>query len=39
MAVLQRAHLVTCTRIGQWSHYRRNNEAIAALGAAIGVGL
>ena len=32
MATLQRAGLVTCTRVGQWSHYRRNEEAIAALG-------
>jgi len=31
MATLQRAGLVTCTRIGQWSHYRRNEDAIAAL--------
>jgi DNA-binding transcriptional ArsR family regulator len=31
MATLQRAGLVTCTKIGQWSHYRRNEEAIAAL--------
>ena len=34
MAVLQRAGLVTCTRIGQWSHYRRNDEAIASLRAS-----
>ena len=32
MATLQRAGLVTCTRVGQWSHYRRNEDAIAALG-------
>lgn len=32
MATLQRAGLVSCTRIGQWSHYRRNEDAIAALG-------
>ena len=31
MATLQRAGLVTCTRVGQWSHYRRNEETIAAL--------
>ncbi len=36
MATLQRAGLVTCTRIGQWSHYRRDEDAIAALGKAIG---
>jgi DNA-binding transcriptional ArsR family regulator len=32
MAVLQRADLVTCTRVGQFSHYRRNESAIARLG-------
>jgi ArsR family transcriptional regulator len=32
MATLQRAGLVSCTRVGQWSHYRRNEDAIAALG-------
>ncbi|MFB2584562.1 ArsR/SmtB family transcription factor [Herbiconiux liukaitaii] len=31
MATLQRAGLVTCTRIGQWSHYSRNDEALEAL--------
>ncbi|MDF2444465.1 MAG: hypothetical protein JWR01_2668 [Subtercola sp.] len=35
MATLQRAGLVTCTRIGQFSHYRRNEEAIAALAQSI----
>lgn len=35
MATLQRAGLVTCTRVGQWSHYRRNEEAIAALSESI----
>lgn len=37
MATLQRAGLVTCTRIGQWSHYRRNEDAIAALGQNVAV--
>jgi ArsR family transcriptional regulator len=37
MATLQRAGLVTCTRVGQWSHYRRNEEAIAALGRRVTV--
>lgn len=32
MAILQRADLVTCTRIGQFSHYRRNDEVLDALG-------
>ncbi|MET3922927.1 metalloregulator ArsR/SmtB family transcription factor [Arthrobacter sp. UYEF20] len=36
MATLQRADLVICTRIGQFSHYRRNEQTIAKLGKAIG---
>ena len=32
MATLQRAGLVTCTRIGQWSHYRRTEDVIRSLG-------
>jgi DNA-binding transcriptional ArsR family regulator len=39
MAVLHRAGLVTCTRIGPWSHYRRNEDTIAALGRGITRGL
>jgi DNA-binding transcriptional ArsR family regulator len=35
MATLQRADLVTCTRIGQWSHYRRNEATIARLGKLV----
>ena len=35
MATLQRAGLVTCTRVGQFSHYRRNEAAIAALAASV----
>lgn len=38
MATLQRAGLVTCTRIGQWSHYRRDEEVIAAVGRGLAVG-
>lgn len=37
MAVLQRAGLVTCTRVGQFSHYRRNEEAIAALARSVAI--
>jgi DNA-binding transcriptional ArsR family regulator len=37
MAVLQRAGLVTCTRIGQFSHYRRNEDTIAALANSVAV--
>ena len=31
MAALQRAGLVTCTRIGQWSHYQRDERGIDRL--------
>ncbi|MGA7147406.1 MAG: metalloregulator ArsR/SmtB family transcription factor [Microbacterium sp.] len=39
MATLQRAGLVRCTRVGQWSHYSRNEQAIAALSQKLAVGL
>ncbi|MFB9163620.1 ArsR/SmtB family transcription factor [Arthrobacter psychrochitiniphilus] len=39
MATLQRADLVICTRIGQFSHYRRNEQTIAELSKAIGSGV
>ena len=39
MAILQRAGLVTCTRIGQWSHYQRDEAAIAAVGARLSASL
>ncbi|WP_235830691.1 ArsR/SmtB family transcription factor [Arthrobacter cheniae] len=32
MSSLQRANLVTVTRAGQWSYYRRNEDTIAKLG-------
>lgn len=35
MATLQRAGLVTCTRIGQFSHYRRNEDTIAAFSRTV----
>lgn len=35
MATLQQAGLVTCTRIGQWSHYSRNEAGIAAVASAV----
>ena len=35
MAVLQRAGLVSCTRIGQFSHYRRDEASIAELSRAL----
>lgn len=36
MATLQRADLLICTRINQFSHYRRNERTIAMLSQAIG---
>jgi DNA-binding transcriptional ArsR family regulator len=35
LSVLQRAGLVTSTRKGQWTYYRRNEEAFAALSQLI----
>jgi DNA-binding transcriptional ArsR family regulator len=35
MATLQRAGLVTCTRVGQFSHYKRDDDALTALGRSI----
>lgn len=35
MSTLQRAGLVTCTRLGQFSHYRRNEDVLAALGQGL----
>lgn len=32
MAVLQRAGLVTGTRIGKWTHYKRNDALLRQLG-------
>ncbi|MDI7860914.1 ArsR family transcriptional regulator [Rhizobiaceae bacterium n13] len=29
LAILQRAGLVTCNRVGQWAFYKRNEETIA----------
>ncbi len=31
LSLLQRAGLVTATRIGQWTYYKRNDEGINAL--------
>lgn len=31
LSTLQRAGLITATRAGQWTYYRRNEEAFAAL--------
>ena len=32
LSTLQRAGLITATRAGQWTYYKRNEEAFAALG-------
>src|SRR3954452_11308635 len=39
MAVLERAGLVRSTRVGKWTHYRRDEERIALLVAALGQSL
>jgi DNA-binding transcriptional ArsR family regulator len=39
MAALQAADLVTTTRIGQWRHYKRNEQQIEKLAAFIRQGL
>jgi DNA-binding transcriptional ArsR family regulator len=36
MASLQRAGLVRATRVGKWTHYRRDEERIAQLVDALG---
>ncbi|AMR34220.1 transcriptional regulator [Mucilaginibacter sp. PAMC 26640] len=36
LSLLQRAGLVSATRIGQWTYYKRNEEAFAALSELIG---
>lgn len=35
LSLLQRAGLVTATRIGQWTYYKRNEEAFATLSKLI----
>ena len=35
LSILQRANLVIATRAGQWTYYKRNDEAIKALGVSI----
>lgn len=39
MAALHAANLVTTNRIGQWTHYKRNEQQIAKLAEFIGRGL
>lgn len=36
MAVLERAGLVRSTRVGKWTHYRRNEQRISELVSSIG---
>jgi DNA-binding transcriptional ArsR family regulator len=36
MAELERAGLVRATRVGKWTHYKRDEERIAQLVAALG---
>jgi DNA-binding transcriptional ArsR family regulator len=36
MAELQRAGLVTATRVGKWTHYKRDEQRIAQLVATLG---
>jgi DNA-binding transcriptional ArsR family regulator len=35
LSILQRAGLVTATRVGQWTYYQRNEEAFTALSRSI----
>jgi ArsR family transcriptional regulator len=39
LTMLSRANLVIATRKGQWTYYKRNEEAIKALGLSIQEGL
>jgi DNA-binding transcriptional ArsR family regulator len=39
MAELERAGLVRATRVGKWTHYRRDEQRIAGLVAALGQAL
>jgi ArsR family transcriptional regulator len=39
MAVLQRAGLVTSARIGQWTHYKRNDALLRRVGEQLSTGV
>lgn len=39
MAVLQRAGLVTSTKIGQWTHYKRDNDRLQNVSAYLSTDL
>jgi DNA-binding transcriptional ArsR family regulator len=36
LSLMQRTGLVTATRVGQWTYYKRNEEAFAALSKLVG---
>jgi ArsR family transcriptional regulator len=36
LSIMQRTGLVTATRVGQWTYYKRNDEAFAALSKLVG---
>lgn len=36
MSILERANLVTSTRVGKWTHYRRNEQQIQELVQLLG---
>ncbi len=38
LTMLQKAGLLHATRVGQWTYYKRNEEAFAALSKAFGGG-
>jgi DNA-binding transcriptional ArsR family regulator len=35
MATLERAGLVTSTRVGKWTHYKRNDDLLRRVGATV----
>ena len=39
MSILERADLVVSTRVGKWTHYRRNEETIRRLVTQLGTSL
>lgn len=39
MATLERAGLVQSTRVGKWTHYRRNEDRLEQLAAAVSLDL
>lgn len=39
LSILQRAGLIEATRVGQWTYYKRNEEAFAELSKSIAANL